>query len=245
MIQNNGRDEQFEFDADFEAEETSGNDDETDGELYLLAFDESETGPDVDDATLPVSDSPEKGGIFKEFVDWASFLVYGMIIMLVLSLFFFRSITVFGTSMNNTLSDKDKIIALNMMYTPKYGDIVIIQADKLQLQGTSIYGETIIKRVIATAGDTIRIDFVNGVVYRNGVALEEDYIKEPIRDHYSGWMENDREYTVPENCVFVMGDNRNASNDSRNMQDIGFIDTNYIMGKALVRFAPIKSFKWL
>ena len=147
--------------------------------------------------------------------------------------------------MNDTLSDKDRVIATNFMYTPEYGDIVIVEADKLHLHGTSIFGETIIKRVIAKAGDTIRIDFVDGIVYRNGEELKEDYIKEPIRDHYQGWMESNREYVVPDNCVFVMGDNRNKSNDSRNMLDVGFIDTNFIMGKAFVRYAPFSKFKWL
>ena len=189
---------------------------------------------------------PEKPGKpFSDVLDWTSCFVYAIAIVLALNLFCFRSITVTGSSMNDTLSDKDRVIATNFMYTPEYGDIVIVEADKLHLHGTSIFGETIIKRVIAKAGDTIRIDFVDGIVYRNGEELKEDYIKEPIRDHYQGWMESNREYVVPDNCVFVMGDNRNKSNDSRNMLDVGFIDTNYIMGKAFVRYAPFSKFKWL
>lgn len=182
---------------------------------------------------------------YSDLLDWTSCFVYAVAAVLVLTLFVFRSITVAGGSMNNTLIDKDRVIATNFLYTPKYGDIVIVEADRLRLNGTAIFGETIIKRVIAKEGDTIRIDFGNGVVYRNGEVLEEDYIKEPIRVHYQGWMESNKDYVVPENCVFVMGDNRNASNDSRNMADLGFIDTNYIMGKAFVRYAPFSSFKWL
>ena len=219
-------------------------------------FEENEKIADEDDNTLaergadteidlPDDDDEEPKKPFSDLLDWTSCFVYAVAAVLVLNLFVFRSITVSGNSMNDTLIDKDRVIASNFFYTPQYGDIVIVEADKLHLNGTTIYGETIIKRVIAKEGDTIRIDFGNGVVYRNGEALEEDYIKEPIRVHYQGWMESDKDYVVPEHCVFVMGDNRNASNDSRNMVDVGFIDTNYIMGKAFVRYAPFSSFKWL
>ncbi|MDE6728961.1 MAG: signal peptidase I [Oscillospiraceae bacterium] len=182
---------------------------------------------------------------FENVLEWTSCFVYAVALVLALNLFVFRSITVAGNSMNDTLVDKDKVVATNFAYTPKYGDIVIVEADKLHMHGTTIYGETIIKRVIATEGDTIRIDFEKGEVYRNGELLAEDYIKEPIHDHYPGWMASNEDYFVPKNCVFVMGDNRNASNDSRNMAEVGFIDVNYVMGKAFVRYAPFKSFKWL
>lgn len=218
----------------------------------LTAKDElSEQVPDVNSADEPndeksdKSDDEEPKKPFADILDWTSCFVYAVAAVLALNLFFFRSITVSGSSMNDTLVDNDRVIATNFLYTPKYGDIVIVEADKLHLHGTAIYGETIIKRVIAKEGDTVRIDFDNGVVYRNGEALQEDYIKEPIRDHYQGWMESNKDYVVPENCVFVMGDNRNKSNDSRNMAEVGFIDTNYIMGKAFVRYAPFSSFKWL
>lgn len=188
-------------------------------------------------------EAPEKP--FSNILSWTAWFVYSVVVVLVLNLFVFRSITVSGNSMNNTLMNNDRVIATNFMYTPDYGDVVVVQADKLRLQGTNLYGETIIKRVIAKEGDTIRVDFDNGIVYLNGEVLEEDYIKEPIRDHYNGWMESNKDYTVPEHCVFVMGDNRNNSNDSRNIKDVGFIDTDYIMGKAFVRYAPFSSFKWL
>lgn len=205
---------------------------------------EAENG--VTDEKSPETYEPEeKCKPFSNILSWTSWFVYSIVAVLALNLFFFRSITVSGNSMNNTLMNNDKVIATNFMYTPDYGDIIVIEADKLRLQGTNIYGETIIKRVIAKEGDTIRVDFDNGIVYRNGEVLEEDYIKEPIRDHYMGWIESNKDYTVPEHCVFVMGDNRNNSNDSRNINDVGFIDTNYIMGKAFVRYAPFSSFKWL
>lgn len=209
---------------------------------------EIELSEDREQDVVPVvidGSDEEPNKPFSSLLDWTSCFVYAIAAVLALNLFVFRSITVSGGSMNDTLMNKDRVIATNFLYTPKYGDIVIVEADKLHLNGTAIYGETIIKRVIAKEGDTIRIDFQNGTVMRNGEVLEEDYIKEPIRVHYQGWMESNKDYVVPENCVFVMGDNRNASNDSRNMAELGFIDTNYIMGKAFVRYAPFNSFKWL
>lgn len=190
-------------------------------------------------------EEPPKNRI-ADVLDWTACFVYAIAAVLALNLFFFRSITVSGDSMNDTLIDNDKVIATNFMYTPQYGDIVIVEADKLMMHGTAVYGEAIIKRVIATEGDVVRIDTDKGVVYRNGEALEEDYIKEQMTKPMGvGWIESNTDYTVPEHCVFVMGDNRNNSNDSRNMAAVGFVDTNFIMGKAVVRYAPFKSFKWL
>lgn len=213
-------------------------------EISEEAGDIGGSSAELDDKVDETNDERPKKP-FEDILDWTSCFVYAVAAVLALNLFLFRSITVSGDSMNDTLVNNDKVIATNFMYTPQYGDIVIVEADKLHLHGTAIYGETIIKRIVAKAGDTIRIDFQNGVVYRNGEVVEEDYIKEPIRDHYQGWIESNKDYVVPENCVFVMGDNRNKSNDSRNMKDVGFIDTNYIMGKVFVRYAPFSSFKWL
>ena len=182
---------------------------------------------------------------FSDVLDWVSSMVYAVAIMLVLNLFFFRTITVRGDSMNDTLVDNDQVVVTNFFYTPSYGDIVVVQADRLNIQGTEIYGESIIKRVIAVAGDTIKIDYTKGEVYRNGELLNEDYIKELTHLYRYGYIENNVEYVVPENRVFVMGDNRNVSNDSRNLQDVGFIDEGMIIGKAIVRYSPIKDFKWL
>lgn len=201
---------------------------------------------DNTDSTEVSEEQPEEPKKpFADILEWMSCMIFAVTAMLVINLFFFRSITVSGTSMNDTLVDGDKVIAMNFCYTPRYGDIVIVQADKLKNKNTGLYGEPIIKRVIAKGGDTVRIDYANGNVYRNDELLEEDYIKDLTHLHNDGWLQDNEEIVVPENCVFVMGDNRNASNDSRNLQDVGFIDVDSIMGKAIVRFAPIKSFKWL
>lgn len=206
----------------------------------LNAENPSDTGEQEE---LPDSaEAPKKP--FSDAMEWASSLVYAVLIMLVLNLFVFRSITVSGESMNNTLSDQDRIIATNLFYTPKRGDIVVIQSDRIENRalsytyGYSVYGEPIIKRVIGLAGDTVRFDFEKGEVYLNGELLEEDYIAAPT---YAEWnMLSGRDYVVPDGHVFVMGDNRNASTDSRAVQ-VGYVDTDLIMGKAVFRFGPFEN----
>lgn len=182
---------------------------------------------------------------YSDALEWVNSVIYAVAAMLLLNLFVFRSITVSGDSMNDTLVENDKVITTNLFYQPSYGDIVVVQADRLKNKATNMYGEPIIKRVIAVEGDTVCIDFSKGEVYRNGELLHEEYIRQLTHFHGTGWMESGKDYVVPENCVFVMGDNRNVSNDSRNLTDIGFIDTGMIMGKAFVRYSPIKEFKWL
>lgn len=185
---------------------------------------------------------------FSGALEWAGSLVYAVLAMLLLNLFVFRSITVDGESMNNTLQDQDRVLSTNFFYTPQRGDIVVLQADKIPNQYTGKYGEPIIKRVIALAGDTIKFDFDEGKVYLKKAGeqefqlLEEDYIAAPTLaslDRHSG-----EEHTVPENCVFVMGDNRNRSLDSRSVL-VGDVDTDLIMGRAFVRLFPIDQFTLL
>lgn len=185
---------------------------------------------------------------FANAMDWATSLVYAVLVMLVLNLFVFRTITVDGESMNNTLQDQDRVISTNFFYSPQRGDIVVLQADRVPNQVTWKYGEPIIKRVIALAGDTIKFDFEQGKVYlkKSGESefqeLHEDYIAAPTLaslDRHTG-----EEHVVPENCVFVMGDNRNRSLDSRSLL-VGDVDTDLIMGRAFVRLFPIDQITWL
>ena len=177
---------------------------------------------------------------FADAYEWVSSLVYAVLAMLVLNLFVFRSITVDGPSMNDTLQDQDKVIATNFFYTPDYGDIVIVQADRLVNSATGLYGEPIIKRVIGLEGDVIRFDFEKGEVYRNGELLEEDYIKDLT--HLALYSASGVDYVVPEHCVYVMGDNRNNSRDSRDQVYVGYVDTDLILGKAILRVFPFDGF---
>ncbi len=197
----------------------------------------------TEDGKAAEKSDKEKRKPFADAYEWISSLVFAVLLMLALNLFGFRSITVDGDSMVHTLLDRDQIIASSCFYNIDYGDIVIIQADKIYNKQRGMFGEPIIKRVIGLSGDVIRFDFEAGEVYRNGEKLSEPYIAESTT--LKQQCESGIDYTVPENCVFVMGDNRNVSRDSRDMAAVGYVDKNLIMGKALFRFYPLGDFKVL
>ena len=146
-----------------------------------------------------------------------------------LFLLVFRVVIVSGTSMNYTLLDGDYLLLLsNTIYTePKQGDVVVISKDSFQ------NGTPIVKRVIATEGQSV--DIINGCVYVDGEVIEEKYLPEGLPTHSSGGTEFP--LVVDEGCVFVLGDNRGNSRDSR-YPDIGQVDKREILGKALLLVMP-------
>lgn len=150
---------------------------------------------------------------------------------------------VVGSSMEPTLLENDRVVIMRLFYKPDYGDIIAVWAEGLPNRETGGMGEMIVKRVIGLEGDVIDIDKETGTVYRNGIPLEEDYIKESINKDNLG--NADYPVTVDENSVFVLGDNRNHSTDSRYTDNgdgdyyVGCIDLRYIMGKAVFRIYPI------
>lgn len=202
----------------------------------LEAVESAET-PEDESAENKQESAEKKTNAYAEGIDWIGSLVYAILAMIVLNIFVFRSITVDGDSMNNTLKNQDRVIATNLCYKPQHGDIVVVQADAI-LNQNGTFGEPIIKRVIGVEGDVIRFDFDNGIVYRNGEALSEDYIKELT--YYNRWLDavSGVDYVVPEGCVYVMGDNRNNSKDSREHDEVGMVDVDLIMGKAFFRLFP-------
>ena len=141
-----------------------------------------------------------------------------------------RLVDVVGDSMNPTLVNGDKIIVSNLFYDPKPGDIIVFRKDEYR-------DEPLVKRVIAVEGQTVNIDFERGIVYVDGEPIDEPYIAEPTTEplDFTG------EITVDEGCVFVMGDNRNHSTDSR-YSLIGQVDERCIMGKVYFTLFPIKNF---
>ena len=158
-----------------------------------------------------------------EIYDWMQSLVFALIICILVFVFLFRIVDVSGDSMNPTLTNGDKLVVSDVFYKPKQGDIVIFRKDEY-------------KRVIATEGQTVEIDFDRGRVYVDGELLDEPYIAEPTRNQ----LDFKGAQTVPEGCVFVMGDNRNASSDSRKAE-IGMVDERLIVGKVLLRVFPLDS----
>lgn len=178
--------------------------------------------------------SPQKAESSKkkwfQVFDTAGSVVMALIIIFLCFTFLFRAVNVDGRSMVPTLADKDWLLVSD---SHKYerGDIIIIT------QPNDI-DKPLVKRVIATGGETIDIDFVTHEVSVNGQVLKEDYINEPTALFYDVQFP----YVVPEGCVFAMGDNRNDSLDSRSSR-IGPIDERYILGKAKVRVLPFGSFR--
>ncbi|MEA4895664.1 MAG: signal peptidase I, partial [Oscillospiraceae bacterium] len=157
-------------------------------------------------------------------------LVSALLVCVLVFAFLFRIIGIIGSSMEPTFSDKDSVIISDLFFTPKQGDVVVLR--KLSFQE-----EPIIKRVIAVAGQTVDINFEKGIVYVDDQPLDEPYIRELTLTP----LDFDGKITVPENSVFVMGDNRNNSTDSRSAM-IGCVDDRYIMGKVLLRLLPVDKF---
>lgn len=163
-------------------------------------------------------------------LEWYEALISAALVLVLVFSFFFRIIQVDGRSMVPTLNNGDKLIVWGAGYTPQRGDVVIVD-------GYTTYGKPLVKRVIAKGGDTIEIDYDNGIVEVNGEVLQEDYIAEPT---YLGF-DVEFPYTVPDGTLFVMGDNRNESLDSRS-SSIGCIDERDILGKVLLCFMPFQDF---
>ena len=168
----------------------------------------------------------------REIYDWIHCLSIALIICVVIFAFFVRLIDVRGTSMNPTLNNGDKMLVSGLFYSPKAGDVVVFKKDEYDPE------RALVKRVIATEGQVINIDFDNGIVYVDGEAIQEDYIMEPTTNK----IDFIGPQTVPEGCVFVMGDNRNASTDSRKTE-IGMVDSRLILGKAYFVIYPLSQMR--
>mgnify|MGYP005805888625 CR=1 FL=1 len=164
----------------------------------------------------------------RDLYEWMQALVCSVLVVVLLFTFVVRLIGVDGHSMVPTLQDGDRLLVLNsILYDDyQYGDIVVLRKE-------SFLAEPIVKRVIATGGQTVDIDFETGSVYVDGELLKEDYINELT------FLEEGTEFplTVPEGSIFVMGDNRNNSNDSRDYR-LGTVDTRYVIGKAVFLAFP-------
>ena len=165
----------------------------------------------------------------KSVILYIQDLVYMLMGIFLVFLLLFRVIVVSGDSMYSTLLDGDYLLLLgNVFYQePEHGDIVVISKESFD------HGTPIVKRVIATEGQTVDIDFENGIVYVDAVALNEPYINS-LTTMNEG---NHFPLTVEDDCVFVLGDNRGVSRDSRDPV-IGQIDKREILGKAVFLMIP-------
>ena len=170
----------------------------------------------------------------KEGYEWVQSMMTALIICVAIFLFLARVIDVSGDSMNPTLYDGNKMLVSDLFYHPKQGDVVIFRKDEYDPD------KALVKRVIATEGQVVNIDFDNGVVYVDGEPLEETYVNSPTnnKEDFIG------PKTVPEGCVFLMGDNRNASTDSRDKR-IDMVDERLIIGRAYVVVYPVGEIRWI
>ena len=158
--------------------------------------------------------------------DWMQTIVMTLLAVLTLLTFVGRNIGVDGDSMNPTLLDGDRMIVRSLFYAPNHGDIVVVSTQSFR------EGKPLVKRVIALAGEVVEIDTTRGVVYVNGIALDEPNFEPTFEMGDITYP-----YTVPDGHIFVIGDNRNASNDSR-FVEIGPIDEREIIGGAMAVFFP-------
>ena len=179
------------------------------------------------------SQSTKSNSLFE----WYDSILKALIIILILITFLFKVCTVVGNSMNNTLYNNERIVISNFLYTPKENDIIVFH------QTGEILNEPCVKRVIATGNKWVKIDYDNKILYvsSDNIFNEDDIVDESTYAffdtdnyrHQSGIYE----IYVPEGKLFVMGDNRNNSLDSR-YSSIGLIDEKTVLGKVIFRIAP-------
>ena len=175
------------------------------------------------------SKQTEKNGVGRSLLVYVHDLAYLIAVMMVVFLLLFKVVVVSGPSMKNTLLDGDYLLLLSgtLYQDPQPGDVIVASKDSFE------NGVPIVKRVIAVEGQTVDIDFSKGIVYVDGIALDEPYISSPTTVaegvHFP--------LTVKEGCIFVLGDNRGVSLDSRNPR-VGLLDCREILGKAIFLFLP-------
>lgn len=167
--------------------------------------------------------------------DWIESIVLALVTCVLMFTFAVRVVGVEGTSMINTLEHGDRLLISNLFYEPEAGDIVV-------LRKLSFSKDPIVKRVIATEGQVVKMDFERGIVYVDDVPLEEPYVNLemlPMRSlDFNALIEKDvGGVVVPEGHIFVLGDNRNGSQDSRD-EHIGCVDNRYVMGRAFLLIYP-------
>lgn len=236
-------------DEDYIDEEDTG--EEVDTEIGSEDEIENEDAGDVTDVSealpeekLPEATSKEKPRRIDSLFDFVEQFIFALAAVFIITSFFFKYSNVVGDSMQNTLQSGEKLVLSCFLYDPEPGDIVVIDDRSLK--------DPIVKRIIAVGGQTVK--FTHDAVYVDGVKLIEDYVYtdtakpyqysvvpcEALLDNLIGYEEGVYyEILVPEHEVFVMGDHRNDSYDSR---DIGTLHEDSVLGKAVIRFFPFDKF---
>lgn len=179
------------------------------------------------------SAAPAKG--VRVLFEWLEEIVVALTIVILLLTFIFRVVTVSGGSMEPNYIDKERLIVVNHGSKMEQGAVIVM---------TNVLDEPIIKRVIATEGQTVNIDYETGIVYVDGIAVDESQYGLPngiTTSPSSAYEPLVFPQTVPKNCVFVLGDNRGVSLDSR-YADIGMVDVRHVLGEAVFAIYPLDRF---
>ena len=199
-------------------------------------------------SNLPKEQKSEKKqgllGVADFLFDFLETFAVAVFVVLILFTFFFRLCEVDGQSMENTLYGGQKLILSSAGYTPEQGDIVVFHLTD------EAFEKSLVKRVIATEGQEVKIDFTEKKIYVDGLLYDDPHavLKSPYSNellgkytlfaqHHYDAATNTFQATVPEGCIFVLGDNRNNSKDSR-FTDVGFVDSRCVLGKAILRLSP-------
>lgn len=189
-----------------------------------------------------------KTSLLDDVADVIESVIFSVFIVLLTFTYLFRISDVSGPSMEPTLIEKDRVVISPLFYTPKQNDIVIVKSKSLD--------KLIVKRVVAVGGQSVNIDFEEGIVYVDGEPLDEQ-LYEPDEngnapvlhaDHFVNTLTtanmgafDSYPVTVPEDCIFVLGDNRNRSKDSKHAE-LGFVPEDEVVGKVVFRIYPFSSF---
>lgn len=189
-----------------------------------------------------------QSSLTDDITDVLESIIFSIFIVLLVFTYLFRLSDVSGPSMEPTLKEKDRVVISSLFYTPEQNDIVIVDSKNLD--------KLIVKRIIALEGQSVNIDFNEGIVYVDGKPVDEQlYVpsedgSEPElqADHFVNTLTtsdmgafSSYPVTVPENCVFVLGDNRNRSKDSKH-SELGFVPEDEIVGRVIFRIAPFSKF---
>ena len=174
----------------------------------------------------------------RQILDALAELGFALLVVIFVFTFLFRLITVSGTSMQPNFMDGDRVVVSMIGNSYKTGDVIV---------AVNVLDDPIIKRVIATEGQTVRIDYEAGVVYVDDQPVDETRfgLENGItRAVYTSLEKTELPATVPEGCVFVLGDNRRVSEDSR-YAEVGMIDVRNVLGKAVLFVSPVSKFGWI
>jgi signal peptidase I len=205
------------------------------------------TEPDIGLETLVIEDEvkpkKKKFDLAFELYDWAHSLVFAFVGFVLILSFAAGIFSVSQTSMTDTLQPGEMVIVSRLPYTPKKGDIVLFVKHGWMSSynhDTGLYNP-LIKRIVGLPGDELVYDSAEETLYINGDPVDEPFIKGQMLRWADERLMEEGKVIVPEGNIFVMGDNRGGSHDSRNA-DIGFVDTRSILGPAVLRVSPFSKF---